>query len=99
MFHRLSLGELYYLARKSSGVVEADAQLVKLRKLPWDTSGPLNFELLRLAGALKTEHGVPYVDAIAGAWALLNDAALAATDRKGYAAAARAEALEVLFLR
>ena len=99
LIHRLSLGEIYYLMRNLSGEAQADARLVKLRKLPWDNSGPLNYELIRAAGRLKVDHGVPYVDAVAGAWALFNDATLATTDRKAFAAAARAEALEVTFLR
>jgi predicted nucleic acid-binding protein len=99
LVHRVSLGELYYLAASGGGEKEAERLLADLRKLPWDTAGPLGFDLLRAASRLKVDHRVPYVDAIAGAWALVNDAALATTDRRGFERAAKSGALEVLFLR
>ena len=97
--HRLTLGEVYYREWYAHGEKIADQKLHDLRALPWDLTGPLSFELLKISGQLKVEHGLAWADAIAGAWARLNDAVLVTTDRKGFEKAARAGILEVKFLR
>ena len=97
--HRLSLGEYYCLLRSELGEAQADLRLARVTAMPWDTAGTLSLALIRGAARLKGDFGVAYADAIAGAWARLNDAILATTDRKAFAAPAKAGALDVIFLR
>lgn len=97
--HRLSIGEIHYLTVARRGREEAASLLGSLRRLPWDLGGPLSYALLTTAAELKVAHGVPYVDAVAGAWAIHNDAELATTDHAAFDAASRAGVLDVVFLR
>ena len=83
----------------TDGAQAAELLLAEVRRLPIEESSTLSFDLLHVAATLKLEHGVPYVDAIAGAWAIRNSALFATTDRRGFRKAASAQALDVRFIR
>jgi predicted nucleic acid-binding protein len=73
-------GEVFYHSWQQFGEEEAHRTMGRLARLPIQTV-PVDREQAIRAGEIKAVHKIPYVDCIAAALALLNQAVLVTSDR------------------
>jgi predicted nucleic acid-binding protein len=76
----LNWGEVFYLLWQRRGEDKARQTLAKLSRLPHQIL-PVDFPQALKAGELKAVHKLPYVDCVAAALAVLNQAVLVTSDR------------------
>jgi predicted nucleic acid-binding protein len=76
----LNLGEVYYLTWQRAGEEKARQTVAKFCRLPIETVA-VNLPQALKAGELKVVHKIPYVDCIAAALALQQNAILVTADR------------------
>lgn len=76
----LNLAEVYYLTWQRTGEEKARQTVAKFCRLPIETV-PVDLPQALKAGELKATHKIPYVDCIAAALALQQNATLVTADR------------------
>lgn len=99
LVHGVSIGEVYYLTLRKSGLEAADEVLRSVTRSHVQVVRDLSDELLRRVGLAKVQTGAPYVDCFVIALAQLRGAAVVTSDRTHFEAAQGALPRAMVWLR